>query len=185
MHGSRVGRFSRDEVQHWFIRNRIEFRDQVWAARKTERPAPGQVAVTSTAKKILRPQNEQEALQGLREAATKAPEISAVYSHYRGDNLPDDPFLDNALSDQFGIPKDKLPEFKTIFLETLTKAKLLEERDGRKRVLDATGEFGTDGTGSENLKRLEKSVTVSATDTCFVMMPFAGPLGLLPHFTPQ
>src|SRR5688572_24412627 len=48
-----------------------------------ERPAAGQVAVSAIAKKILRPQNEQEVLQGLREAATKAPVISAVYSHFR------------------------------------------------------------------------------------------------------
>src|SRR5215471_8932800 len=34
-----------------------------------ERPEPGRVAVTAIAKKILRPQNEQEELQGLREAA--------------------------------------------------------------------------------------------------------------------
>jgi hypothetical protein len=74
-----------------------------------ERPAPGRVAVTATAKKILRPQNEQEELQGLREAAMKAPDISSVYSHYRGENLPDDQFLDNALVDKFRIPKERFP----------------------------------------------------------------------------
>src|SRR5262245_17294532 len=33
-----------------------------------ERPSEGRLAVSSTARKILRPQNEQEELQGLREA---------------------------------------------------------------------------------------------------------------------
>ncbi len=33
---------------------------------------------------------------GLREAVLKAPEISTVYSHYRGENLPDMQFFDNA-----------------------------------------------------------------------------------------
>jgi hypothetical protein len=142
-----------------------------------ERPASGRVTVTPIAKKILRPQNEQEEIQGLREAVMKAPDISAVYSHYRGENLPDDPFLDNALVDKFGIPKEKLPEFKSIFFETLDKAKLLEDHNGRKRVLDVTGEVSSDGAASENLKRLEKAVSVSAADSCFVMMPFGGPLG--------
>jgi len=142
-----------------------------------ERPEPGRVTVTPIAKKVLRPQNEQEELQGLREAAMKAPDISTVYSHYRGEYLPDDQFLDNALVDKFRIPKEKLSEFKSVFFETLNKAKLLEEHNGRKRVLDVTGEVSTDGVASENLKRLEKAVTVSATDSCFVMMPFAPPLG--------
>ncbi|HTU89485.1 MAG TPA: hypothetical protein VMF69_05255 [Gemmataceae bacterium] len=142
-----------------------------------ERPAPGRVAITPIAKKILRPQNEQEELQGLREAALKALDISTVYSHYRGENLPDDQFLDNALVDKFGIPKEKLSEFKSVFFETLNKAKLLEDHNGRKRVLDVTGEVSTDGMASENLKRLEKAVTISATDSCFIMMPFGAPLG--------
>jgi hypothetical protein len=121
-----------------------------------ERPEPGRVAVTPTAKKILRPQNEQEELQGLREAAMTAPDISTVYSHYRGENLPDDQFLENALVDKFGIPREKVAEFKSVFFETLTKAKLLEDHNGRKRVLDVTGEGSADGAASENLKRLEK-----------------------------
>ncbi len=142
-----------------------------------ERPQPGRVSVTPVAKKILRPQNEQEEIQGLREAVFQAPGISSVYSHYRGENLPDSPFFENALVDKFGIPKDKVAEFKSILFETLNKAKLLEDHNGRIRVLDVTGEGSTDGVASENLKRLEKTVTVKATDSCFVMMPFAGALG--------
>jgi hypothetical protein len=60
------------------------------------------------AKKIIRPQNEQEELAGLREAVLKAPEISDVYSHYRGENLPDTQFFDNALVDKFRIPNENL-----------------------------------------------------------------------------
>jgi hypothetical protein len=142
-----------------------------------ERPTAGRVSVTPIAKKILRPQNEQEEVQGLREAVMKAPDISSVYSHYRGENLPDDQFLENAFVDKFGIPKEKVSEFKSVLFETLNKAKLLEDHNGRKRVLDVTGEVSTDGATSENLKRLEKAVTVKATDSCFVMMPFEGALG--------
>lgn len=141
------------------------------------RPSPGRVAVTDLAKKILRPQNEQEALQGLREAALKAPDISAVYSHYRGEYLPDPVFLENALADKFGIPKEKLEQFKTVLFDTLKKAHLIEERDGRLRIVDVTGEPSSVQTPSENLRRLEGLVSVAAGDSCFVMMPFGAPLG--------
>ena len=45
-------------------------------------------------------------------------------------------FFDNALVDKFGIPKDKVHEFKTIFFDTLNKAKLIEEHNGKQRLLD-------------------------------------------------
>jgi hypothetical protein len=35
----------------------------------------------------------------------------------------------------------------------------------------------TSEVGEEQLKKLSKGVTVQATDTCFVMMPFANPIG--------
>ena len=75
-----------------------------------ERPSVGRIAVSELAKKIHRPQNGQEELVGLREAVLKAPDISTVYSHYRGENLPDMQFFDNALVDKFGIPKDRSEE---------------------------------------------------------------------------
>lgn len=70
--------------------------------------------MSDIAKKILRPQNNEEELLGLREAVLKAPDISSVYSHYRGENLPDIQFFDNALVDKFGVPTEKLDEFKSI-----------------------------------------------------------------------
>lgn len=35
----------------------------------------------------------------------------------------------------------------------------------------------TSEVGVEHLKKLSKGVTVQATDTCFIMMPFADPIG--------
>jgi hypothetical protein len=76
-------------------------------------------------------------------------------------------------------PKEKVDEFIEVFLETLKGAKLLEDLAGGKtRVLDATlpAEVGR-GVGEEQIKKLSKGVTVQATDSCFVMMPFVEPLG--------
>ena len=142
-----------------------------------ERPSQGRIAVSDLAKRILRPQNEQEELKGLREAVLKAPEISAVYSHYRGENLPDTQFFDNALVDKFGIPKDKVDEFKGIFFDTLNKAKLIEEHNGKQRLLDVSGDVPATSGSSEVLKKLGKAVTLDAGDSCFVVMPFAAPHG--------
>ena len=142
-----------------------------------KRPSSGKIAITDLGKKVLRPQDADGELAGLREAVLKAPDVSDVYNHYRGENLPDDQFFDNALADKFKIPQEKHQEFKAVFLETLEKAKLIEERNGKRRVIDFSkgGEPGVDS--SARLKKLGKDVTIAAGDTCFVMMPFAVPHG--------
>jgi hypothetical protein len=97
-----------------------------------ERPTGGKVAVTDLAKKILRPQQPTDELDGLRQAVLKAPTISDVYNHYRGENIPDDQFFRNALVDTFGLPEDKVDEFKTVFLEDLSEAQLVDDVGGKE-----------------------------------------------------
>jgi len=142
-----------------------------------ERPQKDHVVVSEIAKRILRPQDSSDELSGLREAVLKAPVISNVYSHYRGENLPDTKFLENTLVDKFGIQQPKLSEFKEVFFDTLKKAHLLVEHNGKHRVIDISTENLNKSDSSETLKKLGKSVTISANDTCFVVMPFAAPLG--------
>src|SRR5947207_7071506 len=108
----------------------------------------GKLGLQPRARKALAPQSATDRVNALREAVMKAPDISSVYSHYRGENLPDDQFLENAFIDKFGIPKEKVSEFKSVLFETLNKARLLEDHNGRKRVLDVTGEVSTDGAAS-------------------------------------
>lgn len=142
-----------------------------------ERPSAGHIKLTELAKRILRPQAEEDKINGLRTAVLKAPDISDVYEHYRGENLPDAEFFDNALIDKFGISSDKVSEFKTIFFDTLNYASLINETEGKWRVLDvsgvAVGEIDTDA----RIKKLVKNVNVNTEDSCFVMMPFASPHG--------
>lgn len=143
-----------------------------------DRPTPGQIAVTDRAKKIIRPHDPQDELTALREAVLSAPVIKDVYGHYRGENLPDTQFFHNALTDSFGIPADKVEEFQDVFLSSLQSAELLVDHDGKIRVVDVSHDQNPGRTGdSPTLKKLEKSVKVSAGDACFVMMPFAPPLG--------
>ena len=142
-----------------------------------ERPSAKRLKITSLAKKILRPQNSDEELKGLRESVLKAPDISDVYNYYRGENLPDAKFLRNTLLDKFNIPEEKISEFIPILIETLEKAQLLEKHDDKYRVLDylKETELGTDNLAK--IKKSGKKVIISSDDTCFVVMPFAEPHG--------
>jgi hypothetical protein len=143
-----------------------------------ERPGPGRIKSSELAKRIIRPQSAEDELKGLREAILKAPVISDVYKHYRGENLPDRKFFENALVDNFKIPQEKLSEFIEIFTESLTKAKLIEMVGDKQRVIDISTERNSPEVDtSAEIKRLSKAASISATDTCFVMMPFAAPLG--------
>jgi len=142
-----------------------------------ERPTPGNVAVTDLAKKILRPQNPNDELDGLRQAVLNAPTIADVYKHYRGENVPDEEFFRNALVDTFGLPADKVDEFKAIFLEDLAEAQLVEDVEGKKRILDVARDAEPGVAPEDTLKRISKGVKIEHGDTCFVMMPFADPIG--------
>ena len=142
------------------------------------RPEPKHLEVTELARQVLRPKSEDDVTSGNRQAILDAPVISDVYKHYRGENLPDKQFFDNALEDTFKIPKDKLSEFKTIFLSSLKTAKLVEEHGDRTRVLDAATKSSIrPDTDDEYIDKLSSGVTVDAGDSCFVMMPFASPIG--------
>lgn len=144
-----------------------------------ERPAPGKIKPTDLARKIIRPQQSKDRLDGLRDAVSQAPVIGDFYKRYRGENLPDKEFLLNAAVDSFKVPREKADEFIEVFLQSLKDAELLEDVGGGKtRVLDATltTEHGS-VVGDEQIKKLSKGVTVQSTDTVFVMMPFAEPLG--------
>jgi hypothetical protein len=143
-----------------------------------ERPSAGLIKPTELAKRILRPQSSEDELKGLREAVLKAPVISDVYKHYRGENLPDRKFFENALVDTFKIPVEKVSEFIEIFIDSLTKAKLIENIGEKQRIVDISAERNSPTVDTSiEFKKLSKAASISATDTCFVMMPFASPLG--------
>jgi hypothetical protein len=148
-----------------------------------QRPSPGKVEPTDITRRIVRPQKPTDKIDAIREAVLKAPLISDIYKHYRGENLPEETsFLANTATESFKIPSDRVSEFISVFLEDLEAAQLLEEVGGKKRVLDIT-HMPAEATGvpsittEDHLKKVSKGVTVEATDTCFVMMPFANPIG--------
>lgn len=148
-----------------------------------QRPSAGKVEPTEITRRIVRPQKPDDRIDAIREAVLRAPLVSDVYKHYRGENLPEETsFLANTATESFGIPADRVNEFIGVFLEDLEAAQLLEDQSGKKRVLDITHmPSHVSGTPSiatdDHLKKVSKGVAVEATDTCFVMMPFANPIG--------
>ncbi len=142
-----------------------------------ESPSAGRIALTDLSRRILRPQSEADEIAGMREALLNAPQMSDVYKHYRGENLPDEKFLNNTICDTYKVPRDKVEEFTKIFLESLTDAKLLQMHGDKTRVLDVTEEDPDSSEKTDTLKKLGKGVKIDASDTCFVMQPFAAPLG--------
>lgn len=141
------------------------------------RPASKHIEVSDLGRQILRPKSKEDGIIGFQNALLNAPVISDVYKHYRGENLPDQQFFDNALEDNFGIPADKLSEFKAIFLASLRSAKLIDEEEGRMRVLDAAAVGDSNAASSEYIDKLSTGVKIDSSDSCFVMMPFASPIG--------
>ena len=142
-----------------------------------ERPSSGRVRVTELARKLLRPQQPDDEINGLRQAVLRAPQFSDVYNHYRGENLPDRTSFENALTDKFGVPKEKLSEFIDIFLASLEAARLIEKLNGRSRLIDISKDATTADEDAARIQKLSREVHIEATDTCFVMMPFASPIG--------
>ncbi|MFH0908379.1 MAG: hypothetical protein V1929_06430 [bacterium] len=142
-----------------------------------DRPEKGTIQLTDLARRILRPKSPEDEVKGYREAILNAPEISDVYKHYRGENIPDDNFFRNTLVDTYKIPESDFPDFKQILLESLEKAKLVAKHGDKLRVLDVSAGTIQTEEKSDRLKKLVASVEVKATDSCFVMQPFAAPLG--------
>jgi hypothetical protein len=150
------------------------FNSEVASAKKYGflRSDAGKLVLEDRARQAIAPQRETDRISALRDAVQDAPGIAAVYAEYRGENLPDDQFLRNALTDKFQIAPDRTSEFIDVFVESMRTAELLDESGDRRRLLD----LGRDETHRAG-KVAGAKVAVVAGTTCFVMQPFGGHLG--------
>jgi hypothetical protein len=133
----------------------------------------GLLAPTERARRAIAPQTETDRLDALREAILAAPEIADVYNHYRGENLPDEQFFINALTDRFKLPTDKVADFLSVFNANMRAAELLDERGDRARLVDIGRDEGHRRQGATKVARQAASTGAA----CFVMQPFAEPFG--------
>ena len=142
-----------------------------------DRPEAGTVRVTELAKRVLRPQSRSDEVETQRHAVLNAPKVSDVYRHFRGENIPDEPFFGNALTDKFGIPENKRSEFRAVFMECLEDARMVDSHGDKHRVLDVSQGAALEAETSATLKKLGKGVKIEGGASCFVVMPFADPIG--------
>ena len=151
------------------------FRTEVASAKKYGflRSEDRKLVPEERARKALAPQSETDRITALREAVLAAPDLSEVYHHYRGENLPDDRFFPNALTDRFDIPSEKVSEFLEIFFESMRSAELIDESGPRQRLIDVDPSDAP--AGGVGTKRVNPAAADGAT--CFVMQPFGGHLG--------
>jgi hypothetical protein len=139
------------------------------------RSEAGKLIPEDRARKVLFPQSETDRLTALREAVLGAPDMAEVYSHYRGENLPDTEFFTNALRDTFKVPAEKIPEFLDVFFESMRSAQLLDESGERPRLIDV----GRSDTVKPVAVPGPTKANVASNATCFVMQPFGGPRNIL------
>lgn len=133
----------------------------------------GKLVLQDRARRAIAPQSETDRVTALREAVLAAPDLSDVYNFYRGENLPDDQFFINALTDKFRLPTDKVGEFVEIFNESIRAAELLDDSGERPRLIDV----GRDESHQPAGRKVGAKADVEAGATCFVMQPFGGVLG--------
>jgi hypothetical protein len=87
--------------------------------------------------------------------------------------------LVNALIDRFGLPSDKVPEFLEVFMDALNTAELIDSRGDRPKLIDAGRDEAhrPPGGASQTTSRPAPPSKTPSNSTCFVMQPFAAPLG--------
>lgn len=134
------------------------------------------IGLTERARKAIAPQSPTDRLNALRDGILAAPDLSEVYSFYRGENLPDQQFFRNALTDRFGLPPDKVAEFLEIFNESVKAADLIDDSGPRPKLVDI-GRDERHRQRSDGAGRQAHIPAAPAGSTCFVVQPFSGPLG--------
>jgi hypothetical protein len=134
-----------------------------------DRPKPGHVRATDRARQAIRPQHPGDEIEALRQAIMNAPDVSDVYKHYRGENLPDGTFFSNALTDKFGIPGSKITEFNDIFIASLKSAHLIEQRGDKQRILDVTADGDLLKEVQDSRKIASSATRVDASDNVLLL----------------
>ena len=97
------------------------------------------LALSSRARSIIRPMSTQADMSARRDAIRAAPVVGDIYDFYKSENLPDDQFFRNALTERFRIRETKVSAVTKILMKSLEFAGLLEEHEGHTRVLDPSG----------------------------------------------
>lgn len=90
-----------------------------------------QIAVTPLALKILKPKNEDEPMEGMREAFLKPRVIREFLTRYNDAPIPREDIAYNVLED-LGVPKDRTTDVMNLIIEGAQSVGFITEIKGRK-----------------------------------------------------
>jgi hypothetical protein len=137
-----------------------------------------EVSITDLGRRVVLPQTDNDEREGKLAAFLKVDVFRKVLEHFGGNKLPERRFLDNTLTQTFGLDPGTLDEFVDIFGKNCRYLRIGADFNAVARTSGAGSGAAeeTGGTGSPGTR--SATVTVAAPDNadapvCFVIMPFA------------
>lgn len=122
-----------------------------------------EIALTPLGRRIVSPTDPDDYQPALREAFFKVDLFRKVFNHYNGNNLPEEPFLSNTLSDVYNVDRSLAADFVDLFRKN---CRFVGYDTGKPEETPAAVDAG----------RTEVVATPQRTNgdapVCFVAMPF-------------
>jgi hypothetical protein len=100
-----------------------------------DRRGIGRVMPTAIARKIFTSKNAGQRMAAMRRSLLHAPVLSDLYRRVQGRPLSDLRFLMESMKSSIEISSENMHSLVVVLIRSLTDAKLLEDVDGRQRVI--------------------------------------------------
>ncbi|MEM9412673.1 MAG: hypothetical protein AAGA30_16290 [Planctomycetota bacterium] len=125
---------------------------------------------------VVAPSSSSQRQQALLSAFRNVDEFRKVEDFYGGKRIPEDEFFENTVVREFGIPRDRVKTFKSVFTDNLRYLNMFNARPVSKPSQDIEAEeehVAIPDSSFESVKSGDSRAHVREfLDTCFMMMPF-------------
>jgi hypothetical protein len=133
------------------------------------------VNLTKLGQDVVAPSSPSQRSEALLAAFRNVKDFEEVEKFYGGKHIPEDEFFLNTVTREFGIPKDRVETFATIFRDNLGFLRAFSPAAQSSDMTVSSAEASVLPTPAE---KVPSSMVLKGTrvreflDTCFVMMPF-------------
>lgn len=124
-----------------------------------------EVSLTPLGRRIVSPTDPADYKPALREAFFKVDGFRKVFEHYNGNNLPEEPFLSNTLSDVYKIDRSLVADFVDLFRKN---CRFVGYDEGQNEETPAAVDAGRTEVIAAPQRKHNGDAPV-----CFVAMPFS------------
>lgn len=124
-----------------------------------------EVSLTPLGRRIVSPTDPADYQPALREAFFKVDVFKKVFDHYNGNNLPEEPFLSNTLSDVYDVERSLVADFVDLFRKN---CRFVGYEEGQTEETPAAVEVGRTETVATPKRKTNGDAPI-----CFVAMPFS------------